>query len=610
MRADFLKVVFTTLALGQACSALKATILADTNHDGKVDTTDKDGDAIFIANIGDTDRRCSKTITKDTPDEDLEKCNDASDNVLRNPKYLAPVKTLPVVAQSGSISVLGNDADKNVRIFIKRSGSWAYVDPKKDTFTAEELKRGLELGVDARDIRRPNGWSGWATLRFTVTDKRGKTATDEVSMRVAPVLTHHHGQAVERVFATDGLINFGPQVQFAKDMEDQAVEAGIQEPLVLLPIEDIWMQDFFEPGYTSFPGPDGPIFLRIMIRRSSKSARKGGRQTFSVLRSDDVGAVQHIGNSNLTLEGLGNVETVPPHTHNGKSYPAGRIVMGTYSYASPAILGLLDAQEEQYPILLDTEWLAVGHVDEFIQFLPAKNELGWVMMVDDPAAGLSILQKAIRDGHGGVTALSRPFFANDNSSTCIPNVTLEYELERADLVRLNTMAAERIEFNIEILKNETGITDDDIFRVPALYGHYDQTMTCEVYAEEEEEASGNTIRDVVRPINRRVPSAYSAAAGKPASALRKRQDVSEDQVITHWAGAINGIPLSDSYYIAPNPWGPVVDGKDIIAEAVTEVYAKVNYTVKYVDDWFSLHIWDGEIHCGTNTFRSASDPWW
>ncbi|KAF4452922.1 arginine deiminase type-3 [Fusarium albosuccineum] len=339
------------LALSNSCSALKATILADTNRDGKVDVkgdTDIKGKAewtsergaLILANIGDTDRRCSKKL----PDNDsasevneafLDKCNDATGNVQRNAKYLAPLRTLPIAKLSysakGSIHVTDDAAAENIRVFVKEGNDWTYV-AANHTFTAQELQDGLELGVDARDVRRPT-WDGKAQVHFTVQDGAQK-AEDSVALRVAPVMTHHHLQLAERVFSTDSDYT-GAQTTFVSDLKENVAAAGIDEPVFLFSNGDIWIQDFFEPGYTSIPGPDGPIVLRVMIR-SAQAGRFSGRDIFRQLRNDKVGAVQHPGDGD-TLDSAGNLETVPPYTLNGKSYPAGRIIQGQWDGRKPLI---------------------------------------------------------------------------------------------------------------------------------------------------------------------------------------------------------------------------------------------------------------------------------
>lgn len=65
--------------------------------------------------------------------------------------------------------------------------------------------------------------------------------------------------------------------------------------------------------------------------------------------------------------------------------------------------------------------------------------------------------------------------------------------------------------------------------------------------------------------------------------------------------------MSDFQILAP---GPIIGGKDIFATAVGEAYAKANFSVIVVDDWFDHHMLDGEIYCGNMVYRDASTLWW
>ena len=345
------KTAALSLGLWQASLALglKATILADTNRDGIVDiksdlenkkTWTQDRGAFFLANIGDAGQRCSFIKPPELPESDcgvpdpngdkereryLDRCNDASDDIQRNPKYLAPLRTLPVKAclspdATATIYISDDTAAAKARVFVKSSeDEWTYV-PANHTFTSDEFKNGLELGIDARDVRRPgpDGWDGLATVHFAIRSGE-QTAKDSVALRVAPVLTHHHGQLAEKVFATRSHGN-DSQALFVRDIKRNTHDAGFEEPVFLFS-QDIWTQDFFEPGYTSIPGPDGPVVLRIMIR-SAQMQRHSGREIFTRLRSDSVGAVQHLAMGGTT-DSTGNLETVPPHAHNGVYWPAG-----------------------------------------------------------------------------------------------------------------------------------------------------------------------------------------------------------------------------------------------------------------------------------------------
>ncbi|KAF4980040.1 hypothetical protein FZEAL_3902 [Fusarium zealandicum] len=620
-------------------TALKAVILADTNRDGKVDTegdTDSDNKsewteergAFFMANIGDTDRRCSKKLGswEDVPEvyeSSLDECNDASGNVQRNPKYLAPLRTLPIVRLSasatGSISVTDEWAANYTRVFVKEGSEWTYVSANR-TFAAEELKRGLELGVDAREIRRPRVWDGIAHVHFTISDG-DVMANDSVALRVAPVLTHHHAQLTERVFSSLAPNHTG-QAEFVAELQRNVADAGILEPVFLFDTGDIWAQDFFEPGYTSIPGPDGPVVLRIMIR-SAQDYRTTAREIFRLLRNENVGAVQQPGDGN-SLESTGNLETIPPYTHNGKSYPAGRVVIGEWEEKRPFMFEFFRAQEVQEPIALDTIWLHVGHVDEFIQFLPADNERGWVVMADDPLAGVALLKKAVADGHGQKKALSRPAFPSDDPEICLPGETISEVLEIRDFEEVNKLAADRIAANLATLRRETGVTNDEIFRVPAMFYYTDaEGWTCGDDATNTTTAGkpgakspkSFTKKSFIGGPRSKAKSITEAAQPPnlhPSlnTGLKRREVNTTDYLSAFYPGTINGVVLTDSLVLAPNPWGPLINGVDILAKAVTDVYAKVGFNITFQDDWFPLHLEEGEIHCGTNTWRNADKKWW
>lgn len=598
------------IALCHAAQALSATILADTNRDGKVDivgssdsedkqTWTNDRGALFLANIGDTDQRCSKSILPNTTRDEIDDCHDATDNVLRNTEYLAPLVTLPIADLSndahGFINVTDEIAAKNVRIFVKDGEEWDYV---KDchAFTSEQLSSGLKLGVDGRDVRRAGGWDGRVTVHFTVIDGED-SATDSVALRVAPVLVHHHAQPIERVFTTSDDARV-PQVQYNIDLKNAVVAAGISEPIYAFEHFDIWTQDFFETAYSSIPGPDGePIVLRIFLR--SFQDRPSGALVFSELRAASVSAVQEVLPGD-TIDSTGNLETIPPYTLGDKTYPVGRVIMGSWDGRLPHVFKFLQAQEVQEPVELDTSWLLVGHVDEFVQFLPAPDtERGWVIMIDDPLAGLELLKKASDAGHGGVQALSRPKLDSDSDSWCLPEITLDEVLNLPNFTTMNEHAAERVNFNLEILKLETGITDDEIFRIPALFYDFPGWECTPPNSSFRINANEAAVPDIIQ------------ATGSESNRPFAKRQTSVLQTIAHWPGAINGVVLSDSLYLAPNPWGPVIDGKDIIAEAVVEAYAAAaNFSVRFMDDWYSHHTGGGEVHCGSNVWRTTDTQWW
>ncbi|KAM6478550.1 hypothetical protein HDV62DRAFT_382687 [Trichoderma sp. SZMC 28011] len=609
------------LGLTRASNALQATILADSNRDGKIDSTDQtdadktlwteDYGALFLANIGDTDGRCSSQVTSSTLDGELSMCNDASDNILRNSKYIAPLITLPIQnlsdAAVGSIGISGDNVADNVRIFYKADKDWVYV-MENTTFTAQELKAGLELGIDGRTTRYPQVWDGRVQVLFNVTDG-SESSSDSVALRVAPVLTHHHLQHAQQVFTNNYPGIGAPQEKFVEALKGPVAQAGIEKPIFEFTTDpDIWVQDFFEPGYSSIPGPDGPVVIRINIR-SGQEYRSAGRQVFTDLRSDSVGAIQYLWRGGTT-DSMGNLETIPPHSFNSKTYAAGRIIMGQQDSEDPWIMAFLRAQEAQDPVITDHDWLLVGHTDEYMQFLPANNSRGWIVMLADPIAGIQLLKDAQAAGHGNVTAVSRIQQASDPKpgfQGCLPNLTIDQVLQIANLTELNTYANQYIQKNIEIVKAAVGLTDEEILHVPGIY--YNESFPCTANG-----AQPQQLHSVASFKGAPVPKPLSIIeAINPNGPLEKRQTTTRytgPRLTAMYPGAINGVVLSDSQILAPAQWGPIIDGKDIFATAVRDSYSKINFNVTFIDDWYDHHELDGEVHCGTNVYRDTSAPWW
>ncbi|UNI16973.1 Protein-arginine deiminase [Purpureocillium takamizusanense] len=623
------------LCLSVFTFALDVTIVGDTNRDGTVDVTgdtdlhgrdtwtDRRG-AIFLANIGDTNRRCSSNVTDARSlTLMLDNCNDASGNEQRNPKYLAPLRTLPIQGLSdkavGSVRVTDEAAAEKVRIFHSRGQEWAYVSPDY-VFASVYLRNGLELGIDARDIRRPGKWDGRVTIEIQVRDGN-EEAKDKVALRVAPIITHHHGQPVKQIIAIKTSIPYH-QV-FADDLTYITTAAGINKPPVIATTREgnIWAQDQFEAAYTSMPGPNSSsIVLEVMVVAALE--RQGSGPIVKQLLSDSVGAVRHhklvrVDDNWIkqTIEPTGNLETIPPYTHNGRSYPAGRVIFGSKSGFKPLFPSLMEAQETQSPVEVDVTWLRVGHVDEFMQFLPSRSRRGWIVAVTDPIATLTLFKKAQQDGHGNTKALSRPGLDTD-PPTCIPNSTIDDVLRFPGFETIQKFSARNIAKAIDVLKRETGITDAEILRVPGLY--YDKIWSCDDSGKSKLKARDD-IDASTMPAEPQIPDIIKAAGGTTMAQLdtRAEDDVPdedywkyEEGVVALYPAAINGVVLNNPTYLAPKQWGPVINGRDILKERVTAAYKLAGFDALYIDDYFTGHVKGGDVHCLTNTIRETSGKWW
>lgn len=583
-------------ALAAALLAVQAVaavgIRADTNRDGVVDVrgeSDAAGraewtaerGAIILPNIGDERRRCPRSGDRSKTDAQLEACHDAADNVARAPGYLAPLRTLPMPAAMagdvGTVRAVGRGAEK-IRLFVRRGNQWVYLG---DTgrLTLRELRFGAHLGVDSRDVvRNSAAWDGRAMIELSVTS-RGVVETDRVAVRVAPVLIHHHAQRALQVFVprSGGLRE---HEKFVLDLSLAIRSTAMLRPPVRLNTTDTWAQDFVEFGHVSMPGPTGrPITLRLAIR-SPQPGRSGGRAVFD-LRGPGMGAIQTGGAGYHQVDSFGNLETVPPHEFNGRKYPAGRIIYGDAQDGlapHPDMRAFFAAQEVQAPIVLDTSWLAIGHVDEFVQFLPARTPRGWKIAVVDVDQALDILKRAQSQGHGAAPAYSY-------TGPDAPKTTLNELLADQAFLQANALAAGKIRENIDVLKRETGVTDDEIIGIPGLF------------------------QAAAFPGTGPAPASTQRQAAPPPPPLEPIVYGPGTLIAAHPA-AINGVVLTARRIVAPRTWGPRIQGQDILQTAVEAAYAKAGMQVSFIDDWSSHHEFGGEVHCGSNTLRAIGAPWW
>jgi protein-arginine deiminase len=241
------------------------------------------------------------------------------------------------------------------------------------------------------------------------------------------------------------------------------------------------------------------------------------------------------------------------------SYPMGRLFRGSIpTFApDPAFSKMLESQAVQPQLYVDTSWLLVGHVDETVSFLKANNARGWVMMVNDARLAKTMLEAEVTKGNGAVTMFKGKFWYDQFGNPFAAEKSITAVLADTDVMAESAKAAAEIDAQIAILKAETGITDAEIIRVPFLH-HKD--------------------------------FGYSVA---------------------YQPGTVNSHVLDDKNLVTPDPFGPVIGGKDIFKDHLETALAAHGYTIRWIDDWNLYHVGEGEVHCGTNTHRKIPDAkWW
>jgi protein-arginine deiminase len=509
------------------------------------------------------------------------KCHDAADDTVNGTADLtdlAPLRIVPAAnIPDGSVGRLAVQAPASnyVRVFQRTGGGAAAADWKaialnSDTWTADALRAGVELRLEGKDIVRDNDvWDGFVDIDFEIRDASGKlVGSDRVRLRVSPFMLYHHLLPAETVYVT--AFSDGDSVDFRTDIEAAVAVANAPE-LVEFWLDDPWTQDFFETGYMSMPAAGGAQkVIRVNFRSPnlyndsvSNPLRDGGDIVYSELRGvDAAGITQYDPNHNLdmdTLNSFGNTETIPPFTHNGATWPLGRILRGSVSnyYPDPKFSKMIASQAVQAPVFVDTSWLLVSHVDETISFVRAPTAQGWTIVVNDPALAISMLEELNDSGYGATKMFAGRKWMAYNGFEYTAQTTIAGVLGDADVMEETTKAIAAVESQLDILLAATGIRPEDVIRIPFTHWAVD---------------------------------GYSVA---------------------YQPGTVNLLYVADDVVAAANPYGPIVDGVDVFRAQMEAEFDKVGITVMWVEDWNLYHRNLGEVHCGTNTTRQIpAAKWW
>uniref|UniRef100_A0A7M4FHL8 protein-arginine deiminase n=1 Tax=Crocodylus porosus TaxID=8502 RepID=A0A7M4FHL8_CROPO len=316
---------------------------------------------------------------------------------------------------------------------------------------------------------------------------------------------------------------------------------------------DRWMQDEIEFGYIHAPHKGFPVVL--------DSPRDGGLKEFPIkeLLGPDFGYVtrEPLFEVVTSLDSFGNLEVSPPVTVNGKEYPLGRILIGS-SFPTSAgrrmtkvVRDFLYAQRVQAPIELYSDWLTVGHVDEFVTFVPIPGKKQFRMLMASTSACYKLFQEKQREGHGEATMFK------GYSGTDTKRVTINKVLSNEVMMEESHYVQRCIDWNRDILKKELGLKEKDIIDLPALF-----------------------------KIDR------------------------NGKAMAYFPNMVNMIVLSRDLGV-PKPFGPIIEGECCLEEHVRSLLEPLGLRCSFIDDISSYHKMLGEVHCGTNVHRQPfSYKWW
>lgn len=604
-----------------AAPGLRVAADADRNGvvDARDLTARGAGPATFLPNLDDDSGRCARAAAAAYRNEAAvvrptartiaaERCNDASDarvNGARDLADMARVRVFPDRHATRDARVtlrLTGGGASNARLFVRRGGTW--MPARGVSLTGSDLRRGIEAAVEGKGLVT-SGARRDVRVRVTVAD-RGRVRRAAAPLRLARFALQHDLLPAQRVLALavsaddratarsvpsslgerlfepalDGIstrtgsidpslltrataLGARGQVDFEDGVRGALAGTGIAPVAFRMGMADQWLQDQFEPGYVEMPARGGVQRMRVLLRATTSGniPRATKADLYRNLGNADLGVADVVVRDRGTpfdpsLDNGGNLESLPP----SPGFPTGAALLGSAPRRQPgrALVATLRAQTDQPVILLDTSWLAVGHVDETIHVFRADTPRGFAVGVADPRLGVALMRRAQAAGHGGLRFGDPSYEARGR--------TIDEMLADPAWLAQNEAAAVSIDGQIAQLVASGQVTRADLVPLPVLMA-------------------------ISAPRKGSGTDKGLAPAGPPRAAA-----IVPD--------AVNGLSLTPRLYVAPRQHTVQIDGRDLFESEITSRLAALGVEVRFAEDRLYAHVNGGDVHCVTNALRA------
>ncbi|MCB9687659.1 MAG: hypothetical protein H6738_10270 [Alphaproteobacteria bacterium] len=313
---------------------------------------------------------------------------------------------------------------------------------------------------------------------------------------------------------------------------------------------DVWIQDEIEFSWATTPTDRMDMVI--------DSIRDRGLDPYPENRfeGDDFAAYTFGNERANTLDSFGNMEVTPPID----GFPAGRIYYGGHGSYIPQdaeLHAFLDAQQVQDPLMIDTSWLCVGHVDEIMSFVPDPTApRGFRFAYSDIPLAYQILSAMPAN-----TSLPRWSGRRNHEIDTVGQLLSDNALRQLN----QDLATDHLAPILAQVTAEWNLTPDEIISIPALF--------------EEPRGCGRSVAALI-----------------PGMA---------NMLVVNMPGGQTKVFMADPFLrtdLNDQTTDPVI-------QAVRSVFP-ASIDLHFVDDWETYHMALGEVHCGTNTIRTPDHAWW
>ena len=456
-----------------------------------------------------------------------------------------------------------------------------------------------------------------ATLIVELYDADGELVSDdELLLSTPPFMMFNHLDPSETLYVMNQNVYNG-------QMRAGIKEAVGEENVVEFPVGqygwDVWLQDELEFGYQQTPY--GPMQLVLdSVRNGTLDPLPEDHMlgpNFGWLTRDDVSGPFAVS----SLDSFGNLECTPPITVDGFEYPFGRIYYGCKDTVGgdcviEDLQDFLDAQEVQSPVRLDSTWLIVGHVDEFMVIVPdVGSDKGFKVLMTDWAMTRDLLE-------GLDPNFAIPRFEDDHHFLTVGEI-----LESAVIQYNEDTDALHVQPMQETIKEQFGLTDDDIIMIPGLWEkvwgaalalvpgmanlavYNDQLLIADpFFRTPDEDVNGDGQLNSGEDLDADgLLDTDEDANGN--GELDEGEDINENGVLDTEEDRNGNWQLDEGEDYNGN--GLLNTFRDPFRLALEEAIPD-GLVPNFLDDWEGYHLWWGEVHCATNIMRTprADLMWW
>lgn len=550
-------------------------VYADTNRTGSVDEKQEEWNlrkkapgAILVYNC---DRDSAAPPKIDFEDDDIKNSTELKDFakliVKRNKNLKAGYKAF--------LEISSTDARK-VKVFDDYSTAGKACLGKLSSTTESEYElvnirdRDYTFAIEAQ---QPVRKAGDETVCIYAVIKKGAAVKFKTYVRftIAPWLMVSNIEEVEKAYVAQCFTG-GTDDNTAFISKLKTILGGkLCEITPSIGDIDRWMQDVIEIGISSTPATKSNPMHQFINSRNSNSSWSAQREQLLIdvkkeLIKSNCGHFELSQGGTKSMDSYGNLEVTPPLA----KYPFGRIFYGVRNAAfgpghagnemSAEVKDILKANKYQSAVEIPTNWLAVGHVDEFMSFIPdlTGGPGSFKLLIASPRTAIRLCEKLKAAGRGGTKICpGKPGFeisVDDFLDTSGALFKLNSSVQSIiDNIRTNII---RKEFDLPYIKG-----NDDIIGIPVIFR--------------------GTRLGTSKVIN----------------------------AIARTAGMVNCLVVKPKV-IVPKPFGPTdASGKDVFEEYTRKKIEALGLTFEPIDDWDTYHTLDGEVHCGTNAKRIPPKDW-